>query len=67
MCLKEANERCRTSSYNLLNSIAEKFIGNEDNFEEYINILIAGLGGAPLYCSASLLALSSVTYHYNGT
>ncbi|XP_058797316.1 RRP12-like protein [Phymastichus coffea] len=67
MCLKEVNERCRTSSYNLLNSIANKFLENEEHLKEYIDILIAGLGGAPIYCSASLLALSSITYHYNGS
>ncbi|XP_001606680.2 RRP12-like protein [Nasonia vitripennis] len=67
MCIKELNEKCRTSSYALLNRIAEKFMNNEENFEEYINILVAGLAGAPIYCSASLLGLSSITYNYNGS
>lgn len=66
MGIKELNEKCRTSSYTLLNTIAEKFIDKEAEFEEYINILVAGLGGVPIYCSASLLALTSITYHYNG-
>lgn len=66
MCIKELNEKCRTSSYALLNRIAEKFMDKDENFEEYINILVAGLAGVPIYCSASLLALSSITYNYNG-
>lgn len=66
MCLKEVNEKCRTSSYQLLNTIAEKFLNHEEYFMEYIQLLISGLGGVPIFCSATLLALSSVLYNYSG-
>ncbi|XP_033203361.2 RRP12-like protein isoform X1 [Bombus vancouverensis nearcticus] len=68
MCLKELNEKCRTSAYQLLNIIAEKFVGNPTHFNDFVNMLMVGLSGAiEKYCTASLLALSSVTYHYNGS
>ena len=66
ICIKELNEKCRTSSYTLLNTIAEKFLDKPEDFEDYIKMIVAGLGGVPIYCSASLLALSSITYNYNG-
>jgi hypothetical protein len=65
MGIKELNEKCRSSSYTLINKIADKLKGKED-FEKYINVLIAGLGNNITYCSASVLALSSIVYHYNG-
>ena len=66
MCLKELNEKCRTSSYQLLNTIAEKFLSNEQNFKEYVELIVAGLAGVPIFCSATLLALSSIIYNYSG-
>ncbi|XP_011497148.1 PREDICTED: RRP12-like protein [Ceratosolen solmsi marchali] len=66
MGIKELNEKCRSSSYTLINTVAEKLIGKKD-FEDYINILIIGLSNTVTYCSASLLALSSIMYHYNGS
>ena len=69
--LKDLNTKCRTSAYQLLNTIAEKFLQNPTNLKEYVNMLMVGLSGAieniQKYCTASLLALSSITYHYNGS
>ncbi|XP_014218682.1 RRP12-like protein [Copidosoma floridanum] len=65
-CLNELNERCRTSSYALLNTIAEKFLNNEEHFKEFIDMLINGLNESSTHCSTSLLALTSITHHYNG-
>ncbi|XP_015121144.1 RRP12-like protein [Diachasma alloeum] len=67
LCIKDLNERCRTTAYQLLNIIADKFLDNADNFKDYISLLVAGLAGAPIYISATLLALASLTYKYNGT
>ncbi|XP_033220095.1 RRP12-like protein [Belonocnema kinseyi] len=67
MCLKELNEKCRTSSYQLLNVIAEKFLSHEQNFKEYVELVVAGLAGVPIFCSATLLALSSILFNYNGS
>ncbi|XP_043477342.1 RRP12-like protein isoform X1 [Leptopilina heterotoma] len=67
VCLKEVNEKCRSSSYQLLNTIAEKFLDNEEHFMEYIQLLTSGLGDTPILCSATLLALSSVLYNYTGS
>lgn len=64
--IKEQNEKCRQSSFTLLNKIAEKLMDKEKHFTDYIELLKAGLGGDPIYCSATLLALSSITFHYNG-
>lgn len=66
VCLKEVNEKCRSSSYQLLNTIAEKFLDHEEHFMEYIQLLTSGLGDSPNLCSATLLALSSVLYNYTG-
>lgn len=66
LCVKEINEKCRNSAYQLLNTIADKVLSVPENFKEYVEILIAGLGGSPSYCSATLLALASITYKYNG-
>lgn len=69
--LKDLNTKCRTSAYQLLNTIAEKFLGNPTHLKDYVNMLMVGLSGAieniQKYCTTSLLALSSITYHYNGT
>ncbi|CAK9795398.1 RRP12-like protein [Anthophora plagiata] len=65
--LKDINARCRASAYQLLNTIAEKFLESPDHLREYIDILMIGLGGGPKYCTASMLALASITYHYNGS
>nr|XP_003701407.1 PREDICTED: RRP12-like protein [Megachile rotundata] len=65
--LKDINSKCRTSAYQLLNSIAEKFLSNEKHLKNYISMLMVGLGGVFKYCAASLLALASVTYHFNGS
>ncbi|XP_011315321.1 RRP12-like protein [Fopius arisanus] len=67
LCIKDLNKRCRTTAYELLNVIADKFLENADNFKEYIDLLVSGLAGAPIYISATLLALASLTYKYNGT
>ncbi|XP_046410406.1 RRP12-like protein [Neodiprion fabricii] len=66
LCLKEVNERCRASAYQLLNTIAEQLLQTTKNLEKYIEMLVAGLAGTPTLCSATLLALASVTYNYNG-
>ncbi|XP_053976899.1 RRP12-like protein [Hylaeus volcanicus] len=65
--LKDLNSKCRTCAYQLLNTIAEKFLGNPEHLKEYVNMLMVGLGGTQKYCTASVLALASVTYHYNGS
>ncbi|XP_048507370.1 RRP12-like protein isoform X2 [Athalia rosae] len=67
LCIKEVNEKCRASAYQLLNTIAEQLIDNAQSMENYIEILIAGLAGAPSLCSATLLALASITFNYNGS
>ncbi|XP_024936269.1 RRP12-like protein [Cephus cinctus] len=67
MCIKELNDKCRTSAYQLLNIIADKLLSNTEHFKEYIDILVSGLAGAPIFCSATLLALASITYNYNGS
>ncbi|XP_012287618.1 RRP12-like protein isoform X2 [Orussus abietinus] len=66
LCTKVLNERCRTSAFQLLNTMAEILLDDEELFKEYIDMLAAGLGGSPSYCSATLLALASITYKYNG-
>ncbi|XP_026668407.1 RRP12-like protein isoform X2 [Ceratina calcarata] len=65
--IKDINSKCRASAYQLLNTIAERFLENPEQLKEYVNMLIIGLAGAQKYCTASMLALASVTYHYNGS
>lgn len=67
LSVKDINERCRASAYQLLNIIAEKFLEKPEYLKEYTNMLIAGLGGEQKYCSTTLFALASITYHYNGS
>ncbi|XP_008545740.1 RRP12-like protein [Microplitis demolitor] len=66
MCVKELNEKCRTTAYQLLNDIADKLMGNGDSFDEYIQIIVAGLGSTPAFINATLLSLASLTYKYTG-
>lgn len=65
--IKDINSKCRASAYQLLNTIAERFLEHPEQLKEYVNMLIVGLAGAQKYCTASMLALASVTYHYNGS
>ncbi|XP_043521019.1 LOW QUALITY PROTEIN: RRP12-like protein [Frieseomelitta varia] len=69
--LKDLNAHCRKSAYELLNTIAEKFLEHPTHLKNYINMLMVGLSGGEQsiqkYCIASLLALSSITYYYNGS
>lgn len=63
--VKDINERCRNTAYQLLNEIAEKFLNNPEYLKNYMDMLMVGLGGEQKYISATLLALASLTYHYN--
>nr|XP_033324952.1 RRP12-like protein [Megalopta genalis] len=65
--LKDTNTKCRISAYRLLSSIAEKFLGNPEHLKSYVNMLMVGLGGTQKYCTVSILALASLTYHFNGS
>ncbi|KAL6431993.1 hypothetical protein ACFW04_007436 [Cataglyphis niger] len=65
--VKDINERCRNTAYQLLNMIAEKFLDNPEHLKDYTDMLMVGLGGEQKYISASLLALATLTYHYNGS
>ncbi|KAL7289625.1 hypothetical protein TKK_0016479 [Trichogramma kaykai] len=66
-CLKELNEKCRNSAFKLLQVIGDKFLDNQENFEEYLQMLIAGLAGTPTHCSATFLALSSIVHYFSGS
>ncbi|XP_076241510.1 RRP12-like protein isoform X1 [Calliopsis andreniformis] len=65
--VKDLNTRCRTCAYQLLNTIAEKFLENPEHLKNYVNMLTVGIFGSPKYCTASMLAVTSITYHYNGS
>ncbi|KZC03741.1 RRP12-like protein [Dufourea novaeangliae] len=65
--VKDMNTKCRTSAYELLNTIAGKFLDHPEHLKNYVNMLMVGLGGAQKYCTASMLALACVTYRYNGS
>lgn len=66
-CIKDLNEKSRSSAYQLLNNIADKFLNDGDLFDDYVQMLTAGLAGTPNHVSATLLALASLTYKYNGS
>lgn len=65
LCVKDINERCRNAAYQLLNTIAERFLSDPEHLKDYVDMLMVGLGGEQAYVSASLLALASITYHHN--
>ncbi|XP_078033343.1 RRP12-like protein [Augochlora pura] len=65
--LKDGNTKCRMSAYQLLNCIAEKFLNNPEHLKNYVSMLMVGLGGTQKYCTVSILALASLTYHFNGS
>ncbi|XP_032675287.1 RRP12-like protein [Odontomachus brunneus] len=67
LCVKDANERCRNSAYQLLNVIIEKFLGKPEELQEYTNMLMVGLNGEDKYRCATLLVLASLIYHYSGS
>ncbi|KYN06248.1 PREDICTED: RRP12-like protein [Cyphomyrmex costatus] len=64
LCVKDINERCRDAAYQLLNTIAEKFLNNSEHLKDYVDMLIVGLGGEQAYVNVSLLALASITYRH---
>ncbi|XP_015188841.1 PREDICTED: RRP12-like protein [Polistes dominula] len=65
LCVKDINQRCRTSAYQLIHAIADVFLQKSSNLEEYMKMLIIGLAGEPKCCSCTLLVLASMIYHYN--
>ncbi|KAI4482155.1 hypothetical protein M0802_013793 [Mischocyttarus mexicanus] len=66
LAVKDINQRCRTSAYQLINTIADVFLKRSSNIDEYVKMLLVGLAGQPKYCSCTLLALASIMYNYNG-
>lgn len=65
LSIKDINERCRKTAYQLLNLIAQKLVNNNETFSYYTDLLMVGLGGEQKYVSATLLALASLIYHYH--
>ncbi|XP_031825723.1 RRP12-like protein [Nomia melanderi] len=65
--LKDMNTKCRSSAYQLVNTIAQKFLERPEYLKNYVDMLMAGLAGSPKYCTVSIMALASLTYHYNGS
>ncbi|KRT79477.1 hypothetical protein AMK59_7165, partial [Oryctes borbonicus] len=66
LCCKDINERCRTTAYDLLNTIGET-LQEHNEMQQFINLLVAGLGGTTEVVSATILALASVLYHFTGS
>lgn len=64
--VKELNEKCRTSAYQLITSIIEKLLPNKEAFDDFIRALTTGFAGSPIYISATILATASITFHFNG-
>lgn len=66
LCIKDINEKCRSAAYQLLIAIGQRFLEKPEYLKDYTAMLMVGIGGKLKYCSATLLALASITYHYNG-
>lgn len=71
LCVKDINERCRNSAYQLIHAITEKYLlsnlGSSEQMQEYVNKLMVGIAGDDKYCSATLLVLATLIYHYNSS
>lgn len=65
LCCKDINERCRAAAYDLLNVIGETLL-QHSQMQQFVTMLIAGLGGTPQMMSATGLALASVLHHFSG-
>lgn len=64
--VRVTNAKCRTSSFELFNVLAEKFQHDEQQFKKFLDMIKAGLGGTPFYRSATILVLTSILYNYSG-
>ncbi|XP_014485127.1 PREDICTED: RRP12-like protein isoform X2 [Dinoponera quadriceps] len=67
LAVKDVNQKCRSTAYQLLNVIAEKFLDRPGLMREYTSKLTVGIAGGDKYCSATLLALASLTYNYESS
>lgn len=65
LCCKDINERCRSTAYELLNTIGET-LQQHNQLQDFIKLLFAGLAGSTELISASILALASVLHHFTG-
>ncbi|EFN82732.1 RRP12-like protein [Harpegnathos saltator] len=67
LSVKDINERCRNSAYQLLNVIYEKFLDKPQYLMKYMRMLISDFCSSELHYTAALLALASITYHHSGS
>ncbi|CAG9830042.1 unnamed protein product [Diabrotica balteata] len=66
LCCKDINEKCRTTAYDLLNTIGNLLL-EHDKMQQFLELIIAGLAGTPQLVSCTVLALASILHHFSGT
>lgn len=65
LCCKDINERCRAAAYDLLNVIGDTLL-QHNQMQQFVTMLIAGLGGTSQMMASTGLALASVLHHFSG-
>ncbi|KAK5645482.1 hypothetical protein RI129_006782 [Pyrocoelia pectoralis] len=65
LCCKDANGKCKSAAYAVLNTVGNTLAAH-NQLQEYLNMIVAGLTGSVQIMSATLMALSSVLYHFSG-
>ncbi|KAI4462006.1 putative nodulin-like protein [Holotrichia oblita] len=66
LCCKDINERCRATAYLLLNTIGET-LQEHNQLQQFINLIVAGLGGTTELISSTILALASILHRFTGS
>ncbi|XP_019858475.1 PREDICTED: RRP12-like protein [Amphimedon queenslandica] len=70
LCTKEANDKCRQLSYQLLSVLGRSsqqlfMLSPEESVKEYFNVVLAGLAGTSHMISATIGSLARLVYEFS--
>lgn len=65
LCCRDVNEKCRAMAYEVLNTVGELLMGH-NQIQEFVMLVIAGLGGTSQLISCTVLALASILHNFSG-
>lgn len=63
---KDINEKCRATAYEILNTIGEQLI-YQDQVQEFVKLLVTSLGGTSQMMSCTILAFASILHNFSGS
>ncbi|KAK9890843.1 hypothetical protein WA026_012189 [Henosepilachna vigintioctopunctata] len=65
LACKDINEKCRSTAYQVLQTIGDRLI-HQDQGEDLIHMLVIGLAGTSQMISCTILAFASLLHHFSG-